>query len=221
MKSVVAVDSETTFLIVSKDLIFEETAEKGAILEATVMELNKPSVGNNRVYKIEEGEEIAESLKGKPVYYGVTAWYKHDNPITSPESKKDPVGFVKKAWLIGDKIKAKIRIVSQGLIETLKQGVKYLFSVGGIALAETVKKIGDKIIHILHGAQCNHLQIVDMGTSVGFPNAKMEKLIEINETVMQSNETVMFFNRKPNIPQTTLIEVVGSGIASFEITEEK
>ena len=205
---------ETTFFIISKDVIFEETVEKGARIQATVMELDKPSQGNNRVYQMDEGDEIAKSLKGKPVYHGITAWYKHDNPITSPESpKKEPVGFVEKAWVVGNKIKAFIKITSQGLIETLKQGVKYLFSVGGVALAETIKKIGNKIIHILHGARCNHLQILDTGVAVGFPSAKMDKLIEINETVM-------FFNRKPNISGPRKYEVVGSDIASFEITEE-
>ena len=206
-----AMNELTTFFIISKELIFEETNDKGARLEATVMELDKPSQGNNRMYRMDEGEVIAKSLKGKPVYHGVTAWNKHDNPIASPESNKDPVGFVEKAWVLGNKIKAHIRITAQGIIEALKQGVKYLFSVGGVALAETVKKIGDKIIHVLHGARCNHLQIVDMGTAVGFSNAKMDKLIEINETVM-------FFNRKPNIAGNLNIEVVGSGIEAFEIT---
>lgn len=201
---------ETTFFIISKDVVFEETADKGARIQATVMELDKVSEGNNRVYQMDEGEEIAKSLKNKPVYHGVTAWHKHDNPIISPESTKEPVGFVEKAWVIGNKIKAFIKITSQGLIETLKQGVKYLFSVGGVAIAETVKKIGDKIVHILHGAICNHLQILDMGVAVGFPNAKMEKLIEINETVM-------FFNRKPNIAGKLNIEVVCDGIAGLEI----
>jgi len=204
-------ESETVFFIISKDLIFEETSEKGARLEATVMELDKVSEGNNRVYQIDEGEAIAKSLKNKPVYHGITAWNKHDNPIASPESSKEPVGIVEKAWVIGRKIKAHIRIISQGLIESLKQGVKFLFSVGGVALAETIKKIGDKIIHVLHGARCNHLQILDLGTAVGFPDAKMEKLIEINETVM-------FFDRKPNIPAERHIEIVGSGIAGFEIS---
>jgi 16S rRNA G527 N7-methylase RsmG len=34
------------------------------------------------------------------------------------------------------------------------------------------------------GAKCNHLQMVDAGTKVGFPNAKVEELVEINETIL-------------------------------------
>lgn len=202
---------ETAFFFVSKELIFEETNDKkGARIEVTAMELDKASVGNNRVYKIEEGDVIAESLTKQPVYYGTTPWLKHDNPIATPKSKKEPVGFVERAWRFGKKIKAIVRITAQSLIESLKQGTKYLFSVGGVALAETVKNLGGKILHILHGARCNHLQIVDLSTSVGFPNAKMDKLIEINETVM-------FVDRKPNIAEEHIIEVVGSGIAGFEV----
>lgn len=204
--------SDTEFFVISRDIVFEETADKGARIEATVMELDKPSEGNHRVYKIEEGEELAKSLANKPLYHGVNAWYKHDNPIIDPNSSKEPVGFVEKAWVVGNKIKAFVKITSQGLIESLKRGVKFLFSVGGTAISETVKKIGDAIVHVLHGAKCNHLQILDMGTRVGFPNAKMEKLIEINETVM-------FFNRNPNIMENTIFEVVGNGIEGFSITK--
>lgn len=77
-----------------------------------------------------------------------------------------------------------IKIFDFGIMETLKQGVKYLFSVGGNAVKETLKKIGNKIVHVMSGARCNHLQILDVGTKVGFPNAKMEELVEIQETVM-------------------------------------
>ena len=64
------------------------------------------------------------------------------------------------------------------MVTALKQGVKYLFSVGGNAISETIKKVKGKLIHFLHGARCDHLQIVEMGTPVGFKNAKIEKLIE-------------------------------------------
>jgi len=176
--------SENVFYFISKEVVFEETVEKGARIEATVMELEKVSENGN-VYQIEEGPAIAKSLIGKNVYYGIDVFGKHDNPITKKkESKKEPVGIVESAKIVGKKIKAIIRIINQGMVEALRQGVKYLFSVGGNAISETIKKVKDKLIHILHGAKCNHLQIVEMGTPVGFPSAKMEKLIEINETVM-------------------------------------
>jgi len=174
---------ENIFYFFTKEVEFQESDAKGALLEVTVMELNKVSK-NGRVYQIEEGPEIAKSLIGKDIYYGTDRSGKHDNPLVKEDSKATPVGFVESAIVVGNKIKANIRITAQGMIEALKQGVKYLFSVGGKAISETIKKVAGKIIHILHGARCNHLQMVDMGTPVGFPNAKMEELIEINETVM-------------------------------------
>jgi len=171
------------FFFVSSEVTFEETTSKGARLVATVMELEKASM-NGRWYRIEEAESIAKSLEGKPVYYGVDPMGRHDNPLMKKNSKRKPVGFVETAKVVGNKIKAVIKIVDYGIIETLKRGVKYLFSVGGNAISEVIKKIKGKIVHIMKGARCNHLQILDANTPVGFPNAKQEKLIEINETVL-------------------------------------
>ena len=171
-----------SFLFVTPEVSFEET-DSGARITATVMELEKIS-HNGRLYRIEEGDQIAKSLEGKPVYYGTDWAGRHENPLMREESKAKPVGFVESAKVVGNKIKAVIKIISQGLVESLKQGVKFLFSVGGNAISEVKKKIGNRIVSILKGARCNHLQIVDKGTPVGFPNAKMEKVVEINETVM-------------------------------------
>lgn len=210
---------DNVFYFISKEITFEETEGKGARIEATVMELEKVSANGN-VYKIEEGDKIAKSLVGKNVYYGTDAFGKHENPITKGEkSKKEPVGIVESVKVIGKKVKAVIRIINQGLIEALKQGVKYLFSVGGNAIGETIKKVKDKIIHILHGTRCNHLQILDMGTPVGFPNAKMEKLIEINETVMVLEQKKAVVKRKVILqPIEETIEIIGA--TDFEIEED-
>jgi hypothetical protein len=193
----------TTFFIVSREVEFQETksTEKYAVIEATVMELEKPS-GNNRVYQFEEGDQLAKSLIGKPVYYGTDPLGRHDNPLMRMSSAREPVGLVESASVIGNKIRAIIKIINSALIETLKRGTKYLFSVGGNAVKETIKKIGDKLVHVLHGAKCNHLQILDVGTPIGFPDAKMEKIIEIQETVMICENGVCHCgNQKPQIPE--------------------
>lgn len=216
--------SEGMFYFITKEIIFEETVEKGAILEATVMELQKVS-GNGNVYRIEEAKSIAKSLVGKDVYYGTDVFGKHDNPITKKkESKKTPVGIVQSAWVILNKIKAKIRIVNVGMIEALRSGVRYLFSVGGNAVSETLKKIKGKMVHVLHGVKCNHLQILDKGTPIGFPNAKMEKLIEINETVMICEGGVCKVCNSPKkkrVVETVDVEetIELTGVKDFEIEE--
>jgi hypothetical protein len=176
--------TDKNFYFVSGEVAFQESDIKGALIEATVLELEKESEGRaHNVYRLDEGPAIAESLVGLPVYYGVDIFRRHDNPFVSGRDK-DPVGIVEAARVVGNKIKATIRITAEALIEKLKKGAKYLFSVGGIAVSETAKKVGDKIIHVLHGARCNHLQIVDANVPVGFPNAKIERLIKIDETVM-------------------------------------
>lgn len=175
---------ENVFYFITKEVEFQESEVEGARVEVTVMELNKASEGNNRIYKIEEGDEIAKSLVGNDIYHGIDWRGKHDNPIVNEDSQNEPIGFVESAKVVGNKIKAIIRIINKSFVERLKNGVKFLFSVGGNAVSETIKKIGNKIVHVLHGARCNHLQMLDVGTPVGFPNAKTERLIEINETVM-------------------------------------
>ena len=167
-----------SFLFISKDVEFQETTPKGAILLVTALELNKVSQNNPpSEYRIEEGEEIAASLIGNPLYYGTNVKGKHDKTRKS-------VGKVLEAWKKGNKIKAKILITAKNLIKKIKKGFKFLFSVGGMAkFAESIMKGGRRVRRMI-GAVCNHLQIVDSGTKVGFPNAKVERLIEINETVL-------------------------------------
>jgi hypothetical protein len=176
--------TDKNFYFVSGEVSFQESDIKGALIEATVLELEKESEGPaHNVYKLDEGDAIAESLVGVPVYYGVDLFRRHDNPLVTG-TEKEPVGIVEAARVVGNKIKATIRITAQNLVEKLRKGAKYLFSVGGIAISETTKKVGDKIVHVLLGAICNHLQIVDANVPVGFPNAKVERLIGINETVL-------------------------------------
>lgn len=215
------------FYIYTDKIEFEETKEKGARILATVMELEKPSK-NNRVYQFEEGKAIASSLKGKPIYYGTDPFGRHCNPLKKGVSKecKDnpPVGFVETAKVVGKKIKAVIRIYNERLIKAFKNGIKYLFSVGGQAVSETLKKIGGKIVRVLSGAKCNHLQIVDKGIPVGFPSAKMEKLIEINETVTifadGDSPVKMQKPKKKTVIVEETVEIEVSGVKEFSVWEE-
>jgi len=200
---------ENIFYFFTKEVEFQESDIKGALVEATAMELNKVS-GSGNVYQIDEGPEIAKSLIGKSVFYGTDWKNQHENPLIKgkEDSKAKPVGFVETAKVVGNKIKVKIRITAQSMIEALKQGVKYLFSVGGKAISETIKEIAGKFVHILHGARCNHLQMLDLGTTVGFPNAKMEKLIEINETVMICEGGLCHCAGRPPKPPKRRIRII-------------
>ena len=177
------------FYFVSRDYEFQEIDKTGARILATVMELEKVS-GNGNVYRFSEAKAICKSLEGVKVYYGTDMFGMHDNPLVNKKSKNKPVGIVESAKQFGNKIKAIIRITETKLINMLKRGRQFLFSVGGSAksaVQKTYSKLTDKIISVLHGAKINHLQMADANTPVGFPSAKIEKILSINETVLLCN----------------------------------
>ena len=167
-----------SFLFVSSEVEFQEATEKGARVLATFMELDTPS-SNNRIYRVEEGAKIAKSLIGKPIRYGANWIGKHLMQVPV-------IGIVEQAWQEAKKIKGIVRIWEKGIVDTLKNGAKYLFSVGGIAdFAEVLQK-GKQLFQRLHNAVCTHLQLLPNDPQgAGFPTAKMHEVIEINESVMK------------------------------------
>ena len=169
--------TEAFFFITDKiDVSFEETAAKGARIEATFAELETVSQ-QGTMYRFEDAELMRKTLEGQSVYYGTNIFGKHDRT-------KEPVGFVESVKIIGNKLKGIVKITAQHIIEDLKRGIQFLFSVGGQAERfEEIVKFG-RCVRKYINAICTHLQIVDVGTKVGFPTAKMEKLIEIQETVL-------------------------------------
>ena len=174
--------NEKYFIILgANEIELEESVNNEVRVLATVLELDIPSK-NGRLYQFGEGETIAKSLEGKPVYYGTNWLGKHDNPLVMRESKNEPVGIVEKCWVAGNKIKAKIKIYGESLANKIRGGAKFLFSVGGVAKNFIKKRIGDRNVDVLEGAKCNHLQIIDGSTPVGFPSAKLEKILNVNET---------------------------------------
>lgn len=177
-----------SFLFITKDVEFEETDPEGkfARVKATFLELDKPSVGSKsktpKIYRFVEGGTIAKSLVGKPIFYGTDWAGRHTQ-------KQGAIGLVESAKKLGKKIKGIVKIFitdkTLALVEALKRGGKFLFSVGGIArFGETLIDKAGKIIQRLYNAVCTHLQMVPAGTKVGFPSAKLEEVIEIQETVM-------------------------------------
>jgi len=173
-----------SFFFVTSEVEFQEATEKGARIFATFMELNKIS-GNDRIYRIEEGARIAKSLIGKPIRFGADWLGKHiinKNPI---------IGKVEQAFQEGSKIKGVVRIWNKDVVAKLKKGIKFLFSVGGVAqFGETIRS-GAKVFTRLWNAVCTHLQLLPNDPSgAGFPTAKMHKIIEINESVMLTGGTL-------------------------------
>lgn len=182
MRSFLFVTSEISFVpeefnIFVSHVTFEEGKGKGARILATFCELDKVS-SNDRVYRFEEGEQMAKSLVGKAIRFGADWKGKHYKNVPK-------IGIVEKAWVAGKKIKGIVRIWAKDIVAKLKKGIKFLFSVGGVAqFGETVVK-GGKVITKLYHAICTHLQLLSNNPKgAGFPSAKMHKIIEINESVM-------------------------------------
>lgn len=167
-----------SFFFITNDIEFQEAkGKKWATVFGTFMELDKPST-NGRMYRFEEGEEIAESLIGKVVKYGANWLGKH--VLTNPV-----IGKVTKAWQEGRKIKGIVKFTNGEIIDKLKKGAKFLFSVGGVAQFGEKVKMGARMVTKLYNAICTHLQLLPNNPrGAGFPNAKMHKVIEINESVM-------------------------------------
>lgn len=162
---------------------FSETKGKYARILGTFMELDKASTNGN-IYRFSEGEKIAKSLIGKPIRYGANWLGKH--------LKKGPkIGFVESAMVVGKKIRGVVRITAPHLIEALKAGTKFMFSVGGVAKTFNLIKRGKEVFTQLIGAVCTHLQLLDNNPEkAGFKSAKMLKLLEINESVLNTG-TIM------------------------------
>lgn len=172
-----------SFFFITTEVEFQEATKKGARILATFMELDTPSQ-NGRIYRFVEGKRIARSLVGKFIRFGANWIGKH--------LKKAPkIGIVEEAFQRGKKIKGIVRIWDKGIIKQLKRGIKFLFSVGGVAqFGEMIKK-GKQIFTKLHNAVCTHLQLLPNDPSgAGFPTAKMHKILEINESFMMTKTSL-------------------------------
>jgi len=169
-----------SFLYINNSIEFQESTGRSVLVSACVLELDKVSQQNTE-YRISEGNRISRNLVGKNVFYGIDFEGKH--------AKGEPVGFIENAWQTGRRIMAEIRIHNSKLVERIKRGVKFLFSVGGVAqFIEVVKKAGRSIRRMVDVAM-SHLQLVEPNTQVGFPNAKLERVLEINESILLVDET--------------------------------
>lgn len=193
MESFLFVTPEVTVLDLTH--FRESTIGKFAKIWVTLIELDKVSV-NGRIYRFEEAGRIARSMVGRPIYYDIDWTGKHIQ-------NKPPIGEIEKTKVIGRKIKGIVKIICPKIIEKIKQGMKFLFSVGGIAITQKftgkVTEAGKKIRRLI-GTIVQHAQMIPFGTGknilgqskVGFPSAKMEKVLEIQESTLVVEPHVYF-----------------------------
>lgn len=175
--------SYESFFFITTECEFQEATKKGARVLATFMELDTPSQ-NGRIYRFVEGKEIAKSLIGRTIRYGADWLGKHLTNVPI-------IGKVETAFREGKKIKGVVHIWNKNIIEKLKAGVKFLFSVGGVAQFTKAVKKGKQIFTTLYNAVCTHLQLLPNNPKgAGFPTAKIHKILEINESYILTDDNL-------------------------------
>ena len=182
------------FVSVPQTLQFSEaTAEHtpSALIQITAMELDKES-NNKRVYRFSEAESIRKSIEGSPIFYGLKV---NRTQVSSNLVKREQehdfsekIGYVEKAWIVGKKIKAAIRVTAPKILGMIKRGIKdFLFSVGGDAKQARLVKQGAKKFMEMVGAVVTHISMwknKHEPTESGFESARVEKILEFQECVL-------------------------------------
>lgn len=196
---------EFIFINNKMEFKFDESVNSRAVVSGTLMELSTPSLSGN-FYSMEESENITSSFRGVPIYEGVGKFNEHiyDRP---------PVGFVVGVKRLGRGVYGVCSISNRKLIEKLKAGVKFLFSVAGNALYSETIKIGNKLVRSLHDIRINSLQIVPSGVKVGFPSAQLDRLISVQETLMlDTPKDIMGFGLMNVLQSKELNQEIGKEI---------
>lgn len=161
----------------------QESLTDKIILRGTFIRLNIPT-SNGRIYQVDEAEQIAKDLIGKPVYYGASEGGLHrigDEYV---------VGKVIEA--IADKINEIIRGAITiwnnskfpDLISKVKKG--WGFSIGGVVQKFLPTGIlNERLKPILHaiGMRANHIALLEPTTRRGDAAAQAEELIPVNESL--------------------------------------
>ena len=171
-------EEKTNFVFFSNKVIFEESRSSStkALISGTFMMLNEPSYKGNQ-YDFDEFENFEETFEGIPVYYG-TRWIDNLHDLSKPS-----VGFVMGARKLGKRVYGVCAITNRKIISALKKGKKFLFSIMGFSESFERVKIKNRIVKKLKNITVTSLQLLPLGTNIGFNQARMDKLLSVQETV--------------------------------------
>ena len=149
---------------------FEES-----VVEALILELGKAS-RNGMIYTWDES--FAKSFVGKSVYYGL----KCEGNICGlhDTAKSAKVGTIESIRRVGNKVIARLNIFKESLLQEIKNGVKFYFSVSGKGLGQTLKDGTTKLI----GGVLKSLQIFKENLA-GF---RTTKVLGFSESVLYIRE---------------------------------
>lgn len=175
--------NEFTFVITSPIEVSEALTPSKMILSGIFIRLNIPT-NNGRIYQVEEAEQIANDLKGMPVYYGANDKGLHlmDSAHTIGRIVDTVVDKVKEI------IRGKVEVWNNELFPTLLQSITpgWGFSIGGkIRDFKLTGKWTETLKPILHalGMKANHIALLPPTVRRGDNAAQVDNMIPVMESL--------------------------------------
>ena len=135
---------------------------------------------NGNLYTIEEMEQIAETAKGAPIYYGTMTKVLNGRLVRNAHAniEETRVGNITETWVdkLAKKIKFRAHIIDNpkfpNLIDCVKKG--WGVSVGGKALGQKFVDAAGRTITKIFNMFVNHVQLLEPDTPRGQDEAQVE-----------------------------------------------
>ena len=138
--------------------------------------------GNDNLYTIEEMQNIADTAKGVPIYYGTMTKINPNTGLLTANMHQNfegyQVGEITETWLdkIARKIKFRANLVDNpnfpNLINDIKKG--WGVSIGGRGLCQKFVDAAGRVIKKIFGLSINHVQLLGPNTPRGQDAAQVE-----------------------------------------------
>jgi hypothetical protein len=145
---------------------------------------------NDNLYTIDEMEEIAETAKGAPIFYGTTTKINPNTGRLTANMHRNFQGFqvgeITETWLdkVARKIKFRANLIDNpnfpNLISEVKKG--WGVSIGGRGLCQKFVDAAGRVIKKIFGMHINHVQLLSPNTPRGQEEAQVEGTNQIEES---------------------------------------
>ena len=166
-------------------IIIEETTKDYTVIELTLMGEGTSRHGID--YQLEETDFdlIAQTAKGKNIYYGTDIFGKHDAPPlkaggqSSGEmySGRPPIGKIIKAWV--DKTARKVKAIAHIFDKSIREQIRNGWGISIRGITENLKPIikgGRKILRAIK-TRIHDIQLISPSTPRGMKVSKVDKVI--------------------------------------------
>jgi len=186
----------------------EESAIGVAMITGTL--LAEGLSNNDNLYTIEEMEDIAETAKGVPIFYGTTTKVNVNTGLLTANMHRNyadcQVGEITETWIdkVARKIKFRAHLIDNpnfpNLINEVKKG--WGVSIGERGLCQKFVDAAGRVIRKIFGMRVNHVQLLSPNTPRGQDAAQVETG---PQDVEESFSWVV--ERQPQVPITIHISL--------------